>query len=218
MRRNFNLLVALGTLVLVLVTVVGVQKLRHGRRGRALQSELAAVPERVPEPPKGVSPQDNPGARSVMEAIATGKHPERLSPLIAPQAFDRKAWEADPQGYLDIVEPARCYQTARSDSGAPALDPASPSWSTLRAGETTLLMVMGTPNAPVTFTAFDGGTFKENGLGSVTVRGDARGYASVHFTTQATDSGPHTVLAGSPLAVGNQRLFVEVLPNATAEN
>lgn len=41
---------------------------------------------------------DNPGLRSVLEA-QSGKHPERLSPLIAPPPFNRASYEANPQAF-----------------------------------------------------------------------------------------------------------------------
>jgi hypothetical protein len=66
------------------------------------------------------------------------------------------------------------------------------------------------PDAPVTYTTFGGGTFKENGIGSVSVRADGRGLASAHYSADRGIDGDVTVVAGSPSAVGNQRFFVHV--------
>ncbi|HEY2902638.1 MAG TPA: hypothetical protein VGL59_18780 [Polyangia bacterium] len=71
------------------------------------------------------------------------------------------------------------------------------------------MMVIGAPNGPVTFTAFEGGQFTENGLNSVSVRGNALGLASAHFKAPIDANGRLPILVGSPLALGNQTFLVD---------
>jgi len=139
--------------------------------------------------------------RSVREASETGRHPERLSEKVAPAPFDPAAWKADPRAYLDVVEPGRVFQTAAPGQGVPALKPASDVFVALHGGAG-LLSVFGAPDAPVTFTSPDGGTF-DNGLSSITVRANAEGYAQVRYRGTVNRERPARILAGSPMATDN---------------
>lgn len=145
--------------------------------------------------------------QSVAEAIRLGK-PERVSSLVAARPFDVEAFEHNPEGYLAVVEPARCFQTAQP--GAPDavyLKAISDPILEVQPGKSAPLMVRGVPNMPVTFTAFGAGTFHENDLASVTVRADAHGFAMVHAVPPQPGRGDMRVQVGSPVAVGSQ-LFV----------
>jgi hypothetical protein len=148
-------------------------------------------------------------ARSVVEAVQTGDHPERLNPLVPARPFDRAAFEADPQAYLDVVEPGRVWQTAGGAPGVKALRPAGVAYTELPPGGTAMLEVDGEPFAPVTFTSFDMGAF-DNGLASITVRADQGGRARATFTAIAGTIDLVNILAGSPLAVGQAKLVVRV--------
>jgi hypothetical protein len=201
--------------VVVVLAVGGAMAVRSIRRMPAAPDEMAKTTrvERSGQravPTSGTSSKDNVGAQMVVEAHRTGEHPERLSPLIAPAPFDPVKFESDPQSYLEVVEPGRCFQTARA-TGADAvyLEPASSLAARGNPGDEVTLMVKSAPLAPVTFTAFQGGKFRENGLGSVSVRGDARGYATAHFEVPPAANGQMAVLVGSPLAVGNQTFMVD---------
>jgi hypothetical protein len=220
LRRSTKMaLIGLGTILLSL-SIVGVRKLRHRGDRRGGQGDVASgnfgrssVSGGTGRDYSSVASADNPGAHSVIEAVKTGKYPERLTPLIAPRPFDLVAFEANPQQYLDTVEPGRCFQTLKNPGPDSAyLHPASQSLVRAQADEPIALMVKGAPNAPVTFTAFEGGQFTENGLNSVSVRGDARGYATAHFKVPAGANGRLPVLAGSPMAVGNQTFLIDATP------
>ena len=147
--------------------------------------------------------------KSVDEGVTGGK-PERLSPLVAAPPFDRAEFERDPAGYAARVEPARCYQTAAASGEASIpLRALSRLDSEVSPGTVVTLMVGGVPKAPVTFTAFQGGSFKENDLNSVTVIADARGTATASLVAPPTPaSGDGT--GRIPLAVGNQLFVVSV--------
>ncbi len=73
---------------------------------------------------------------SVVEAIETGKFPERLSPLVAPAPFDREAFQKDPASYLNIVEPGRVWQVAQPGAGVPHIKMRTQYLSTIQQGET----------------------------------------------------------------------------------
>lgn len=142
--------------------------------------------------------------QSVAEAGRLGR-PERLSPLLAAPAFDVEAFQRDPEAYLGVVEPARCFQTA--SAAAPDrvyLAAMTDLDAVVNEGVDATLVVRSVPNMPVTFTAFGAGSFRENDLSSVTVKADARGFAMVHAVPPPVGAGDMRVQAGSPVAVGNQ--------------
>ena len=173
-----------------------------------------------------VAPDANANVKSVVEAIQTKSHPERLSALIAPAKFDKAAYEADPAAYLAVSEPGRVYQTAQPGKGVPVLRPASPQFVAMTQGETIELTVKGIPavgnnagndasggtsGGPVTFTSADLGRF-ENELTSITVAADASGVAKVHFTAPPGTINTVRILCGSPLATGQVEFVVQVEP------
>src|SRR5262249_23940021 len=115
--------------------------------------------------------------------------------------------------YLARVEPARCFQTAKPGAEVAPLEVASPLRTKVAWGDAAVLWVKTVPNSPVTFTAFQGGIFKENGVGSVSVRSDARGLAAAHSPACPGISGDVTAAAGSPLAPGTHRSLTPVQPS-----
>jgi hypothetical protein len=153
----------------------------------------------------------NPNLRSVAAAAKAGTHPERLTPLMAPAPFAAQRFAADPQAYLDVVEPGRVFQSATPGEGVPALDLVGDALATLVQGGSVELRVRGAPAAPVTFTSFSCGAFA-NHLTSITVRADATGLASAIFTAPPGTLNDVSILAGSPLASGQVNFCVTVLP------
>lgn len=158
----------------------------------------------------------NPQTRSVAEALRTRKHPERLSPMIPPKPFDAEAFQANPQAYLDVVEPGRVFQVAQPGPGVPPLRRLSPGYQGVTQGDTVMLRVKTTPGSPVSYTAFDLGAF-ENRLTSISVQADEQGIAQAEFrATPGTVEDVH-ILAGSPGASGQVRFTVNVqLPHVVA--
>jgi hypothetical protein len=155
----------------------------------------------------------DPRARGRAEAIVAETlriSPERLAPTAALPPFDRQAYDADPKAYLARVEPARCFQTAKPGPDAAPLEAQSQPRLAMPTSGQAPLWVKGEPGAPVTFTVFDGGQFKENGLPSVTVQADARGLAVAHYTAGPGIGGDVNIVAGSPLSVGVQRFSIRV--------
>lgn len=161
----------------------------------------------------------NPQVESVVEAIRTGEHPERLSPLLRPEPFDRDAFTKDPQAYLDTVEPGRVFQTAQPGPGVEVLRQLSPRHITIKQGESVTLRVQAVPDAPVTFKSFDLGRF-ENDLTTISVQANEEGIAEAEFLGSPGTYNNVNILAGSPLTAGQVKfvVFVEVpKPNGAAK-
>lgn len=153
--------------------------------------------------------------QSVVEAVRSGKHPERLSLAIDPAPFDPAAYARDSQAYLAVVEPARVYQTAPAGPDAVALRAAVDHTIRIPAHGSTPLTVIGVPGAPVSWTVLDGGQFA-NGLASITVQADAEGKATTTYTATPGTVDEVQILVGSPMTVGTLTLVVHVAdPAAT---
>jgi hypothetical protein len=169
---------------------------------RSVGSAYAAAPldEQVRERSK----------RVVQETLR--RAPDRLSTTARLPPFDQAAFEADPSDYLSRIEPARCFQTLRAGPNAPALEAKSSLREAVTTRQELPLFVKVPPNAPVTFTSFGGGAFRETAVSTATVRADARGLASVRFVAADGVGGDVAIVAGSPLASGNLRFLLRVEP------
>jgi hypothetical protein len=147
-------------------------------------------------------------ARSPTITEAALSRGSSLAPL---RPFDLGEFQADPEAYLRKVEPARCFQTAQpTGTDDVRLGMVTGAQLSISPGETVALKVKGVAFAPVTFTSFNGGTFDESKLGSVTVRANADGLAEAHFSVGPGIGGDVRIQAGSPLAVGAQVFAVRV--------
>jgi hypothetical protein len=156
-----------------------------------------------------VKPDANAQAQAVFTALKTGEHPERFSSFVQPAAFDREAWEKDPEAYLSVVEPGRVYQSAEPGSGVSVIQSVSGQFQRVKQGDQIPLVVKAAPNAPVTFTSFQLGHF-ENHLTSTTVRTNGDGEARVLFTAGQGTIDDIEILAASPLTTGQVRFVVNV--------
>ena len=160
-----------------------------------------------------VEPDYQAQAESVKEAVRTGRHPERLTPLVEPASFDRAAYRRDPGTYLDTVEPGRALQPGEPGPGVPDL--AIVGADTVRVAElgSVVLAAQAVPRAPVSFTSMDMGAFP-NGLTAITVQADDAGVARVQFTAIAGTVYESKVLVASPLAVHVRTFIVQIEPPA----
>jgi hypothetical protein len=165
-------------------------------------------------PAEGTFTNDDTARERAAQAVrATAKtSPDELSTNAALAPFDRETFEKDPATYLARVVPARCFQTAKPGADVHPLEVKSPVHAAVPSGGDAPLWVKAEPGAPVTFTAFDGGEFKENGLPSVTVRADGRGLAMAHFIATRGVVGDVTIVVGSPLNSGVQRFVLRASP------
>ncbi len=202
---------------LILVSGAGAWKMlrrpTHKHHAAPPPSDVVSVGQTRPRPSTEI-PDAWKRARAQV-ALTMKTEPQKLSPTGRPEPFNQAAFEHDPEAYLSRIEPGRCFQTARPVPGAFPLGAAVPLRKEVVVNDATLLMVKTLPNAPVTFTIFEGGYFKENGVNSVTVRADGRGLAQAHYAADPGTSGDVSVVAGSPVAVGNQRFFIRVNPSST---
>lgn len=152
----------------------------------------------------------NPMTQSVGEAVLKGGHPERLSPLIVPAKFDPQAYRADPQKYLNTVEPGRIWQPAQPGPDVPRVEAASKGRTEVLQGEWVTLKVKAIPDAPVTFSSFDLGAFS-NQLTSVTVAADKDGVASAQFVGTPGTYNEVRIMAASPVTSGQVNFEVTVV-------
>ncbi len=152
-----------------------------------------------------------PQLRSVIDAMRSGKNPERLSAVFAPKPFDPVAYRADPKAYLDIVEPGRVFQAKAPSPETPRIEPLSPYFQEVKQGDAVALSVKATPGYPVTFTSFALGAFAESGMTTVTVQADAAGVATVHFRGVSGTVMESDVLASCPMTSGQARFKLNTL-------
>jgi hypothetical protein len=156
----------------------------------------------------------NPQVASVVEAVRTGKYPERLSIAVDPKPFDPSKFAANPQEYLNIVEPGRVYQTAAAGPDAVPLIAADERAISVPVLGSTALSVRGKPNAPVSWTILDGGMFAHNHLASTTVMTNAEGVATVTYQATPGTIANVQILVGSPLMVGTLTMVIRVVDPA----
>ncbi len=137
---------------------------------------------------------------------------------MAPKPFDPAAFAANPQAYLDVVEPGRVFQSATPGAGVPVLEPVGVASFEIPEGGSCTLTVTTAPNMPVTFTAKDLGTFP-NALTSITVQADDKGVASTVYSASGGVVAAAQVLAGSPAASGQVgfHIFVTSSPVAASD-
>lgn len=190
----------------------------------AAQSVAATAPEPVamPDPMAASTPTPtqpwvvqpvaanaNPATASVAEAVRTGTHGERLSPMLQPAPFNAARYAQDSSYYLSTTEPGRVYESAQPGPGVPVLTPLGTTTVALQPGRSAILSVRSLAGQPVSWFSGDLGAFS-NGLVSITVAAAADGVAGVAFTATPGTSGRVTILAGSPVATGQVRFVVDV--------
>jgi hypothetical protein len=151
----------------------------------------------------------NPQTKSIVEAVQTKSHPERLSPLIPPKPFNPVAYKQNPKSYLDVVEPGRVFQTANPGKDVPAIVAMSPSYQEVVQGKSVKLLAKAVAGMPCTFTSFDLGHF-QNQLTSVSVAANDQGVAEVDFFGAPGTINEVKILASSPVTSGQIRFIVNV--------
>lgn len=146
--------------------------------------------------------------------LAVGAAPER-SLLVSPrifEGFDAAKWSSDAvyrNSYLREVLPARVWSTHAGDASTPMLEVVGPADLSVNAGGSVVIRAKAPAGAPVTFATAGNGSFAAKP--AITVSADTSGQASTVFSAPlALSRCP--ILIGSPLAVGTQRVVVEVLP------
>ncbi len=151
----------------------------------------------------------NPQVASVVEALRSREHPERLTSFQRPLPFDLAAFQADPEKYLNTVEPGRVYQAAPAGEGVQRILRLSPRYRRVLQGETVTLQAKADPHVPVTFFSARLGQFS-NQLTAITVRADAEGVAETQFTATPGTRGDIDILAASPTNSHQARFVINV--------
>lgn len=182
-------------------------KPRSDTAGSPVSSQM--TPSATSSAAPSVRPDLNANVASVAEAARTNKHPERLSPLIAPKAFDPAAFAANPKAYLDVVEPGRVFQSAAPGLNVPVLSSKGTASYEIPVGGSCTLAVVTAPKSPVTFVTFDLGTFP-NSLTAITVQANDQGEASTVYSASGGVIADVQILAGSPGASGQVKFHVFV--------
>lgn len=162
-----------------------------------------------------VDPDANPQVASVYEALQSRKNPERFSSFVRPAEFDATAYEADPDTYINTIEPGRVFQSAQPGPDVKRIRAVSTRYQRVTQGEQVPMVVQATAGAPVTFTSFNLGHF-ENQLTSITVKADADGKAAVRYTAAKGTINDVSILAASPVtsAQAEFRLLVQLPKSA----
>lgn len=221
--RKTGLLLFVMVAIVVTVGLIFFSGREPGRRPARVAGEPGgdAAEEAVPVPwelPINERPKDwvvpfpkdaNPGTASVAEAIDTSTHPERVTPLFEPETFDLRTFSAQPQRYLNTVEPGRVWQVAQPGDNVPRIASLSSLTQAVDPGESVVLKVKVPAGMPVTFTSFDLGAF-ENQLTSISVKADAEGIAQAAFTASSGTIGTVNILAASPVTSGQLRYMVYI--------
>ncbi|MDL5052161.1 hypothetical protein QQ056_01065 [Oscillatoria laete-virens NRMC-F 0139] len=146
----------------------------------------------------------NMDVQSVVEAAKSGKNPERLSAIYAPEPFDRAAFDLDKAGYCRIVQPGRVWQSS-DKPGASAIKMTGAAHRQMPAGGTLKLTAIAEPNSVISYYSQDLGAF-ENRLTSISVLTNERGEASATFTATPGTEGEVNILASCPESRGQLHL------------
>lgn len=152
----------------------------------------------------------NPQAASVLEALKTGRNPERLTAMLPAPPFDKEKFLADPQSYLREIVPGRCQQCAEPSPTTPALQSVGPRFHNMLQGETVTLTVKSAPKSPVNFVSMDTGSFRESNLPCVSVQADEQGLASATFVASAGALNDVNILVASPMASHQVAYKIEI--------
>lgn len=152
-------------------------------------------------------------AESIVEAVRTGGHPERLTVMITPKKFEIASYRRDPGNYLNVIEPGRVNQPAEPGAGVPDLMPVGPDgFSVPELGSVTIAFRTA-PRAPLSLTSLDMGAFA-NGQSAITVQADDEGIAQAVFTATRGTVADCRILVASPMAAYQRSVMVSVVPRA----
>jgi hypothetical protein len=168
-----------------------------------------AIGKRMGRSP-AVNPETNAATRSVAAALADpAAFPERLGPAFPAPDFDLDTFTADPQKYLNTIEPGRIWQSLPKGEGVPQISRQSPLYQSLIQGEAVTLRVKVIPDAVVTFHSFDLGHF-DNQMTTTSVQAGEDGIATVNFNASGGTFGELNILAASPQTSGQVNFVVKV--------
>ncbi len=196
---------------------------RRDRRG----SEDPPPPPREPDSSQEAAQKTAPAATRIAErhakqrlsiasASRSNTQPERLSPDFPPRPFLAAEYVRNPEAYLEVIEPGRCWQTASEESDAPELVVANDRTEISVPAHGSVELSLQIPaGAPATFSSFGGGTFP-NTLNSITVEADSSGRATTSWAASAGTVLEALIVASSPQARGTAQFRLTVQGPTTA--
>lgn len=158
----------------------------------------------------GVAVDLNPQVAGVYEALKDRTQPSRFSSFATPMPFDREAYQANPQDYLNMIEPARVFGPAQPGDGVPVLRTDGTLYHRVVQGEAVRLQANVPSGMPLTFNSFSLGTF-DSGLSSTTVASNDRGVAEAVFLAGPGTVGDIEILAAGPMTSGQLRYLIQVV-------
>lgn len=162
-------------------------------------------PGRAPFIPLDTSPQVAALAKELDTNI--GKSPAK-STYYGAEPFEREEYLKDPRAYLDLVRPARVFQSAQPGPNVPRLASQTEFFQEIIQGESVLLEVKVEPGLPVTFHA-PLGEF-DNRLKTITVAASEDGVAKVKYHAVSGVQGMMNIMAASPVHSGQLKFLVNV--------
>ena len=155
------------------------------------------------------------------QSLQPGDNPRVVSSWFKPEAFDREAYLANPEAYLNLIRPSRVFDPAQPGEDVVPLEPISNGFHEILQGEQVVLKVQAEAGMPVAFYTPQVGHFTENQLKSVTVKADDEGIATATFNAATGSMGVVDVMAASPVHSRQLQFRVNVLlpeQNRAAEN
>lgn len=156
-------------------------------------------------------------ADSIVEAVRTGGHPERLTVMITPKKFELASYRRDPGKYLNVIEPGRVNQPAEPSADVPDLLPVGPDGFTVPELGSVTIAFRTAPRAPLSLTSLDMGAFA-NGQSAITVQADDEGIARAVFTATRGTVADCRILVASPMAAYQRSVMVSIVPSLPIVN
>ena len=150
--------------------------------------------------------------RSVTEAIESRsrKLAYRLTPFVAAPKFDRKAYAANPEKYLNEIAPGRIHDVLPASRKTAATRRVGKYRHQVVQGEIVILKAKTDPEMPVTFYSNRFGSFN-GGVSTITIAANRDGIARVEFKTTSGMYGEVDILAASPVRSGRARYLVDIV-------
>ena len=184
-------------------------------------SVASALP---PSPQAGTAPRlkgdENEQVRRLVAELS-GETPvrEALSSYFHPEPFDLRAYQADPNAYLQQIRPGRAFAPADPGPEVTPLESLSPGFYRILQGEQVVLRVRAEAGLPVTFYSPATGHFLANQLTTLTVAAGDDGIATATYKTGPGSLGLTDVVVASPVHSGQiqYRILVD-LPGTVAGN
>jgi hypothetical protein len=177
-----------------------------------LQAEQADLVEKGygSFPPVSTTENMNPQKASVIEALQTGKNPERLSIVGKRETFNKEEYLKNPSDYLNVSVPSRAFDAAQPGDGIPRLTRVTPQFIETYQNEPVEIVVNGALSGfPVSILTTDGGKFV-NDLSAMTVKADSSGTAVFYFTATEGVINDCRISVASPLSSGVVKFIVNV--------